>query len=431
MPSGKNERTMKEKKLIEQILQQDDRIWNEDKTVLNHILLFELLEHTDEKIIELLFNEAALREKFFVKITGAYVFKTNDFRFFMEENKIDNSYTAYKNRIGLSDGKRFLKDTNDVVLDFPYKDCILEGGQSTEEGEDTYFEYSEKTGKYENKTAKRKEIFFNSVLAHDEIDRLLDHKALVNWKRYTKEGEQEVKEITRDEYGTIRENLIIKGNNLLALHSLKKQYAGKIKLIYIDPPYNPPSNNNSFLYNNNFNHSTWLVFMKNRLEVAKALLKDDGVIQIAIDENEQPYLGVLIDNIFSKEYEKHCITIEHNPRGVIGKNFYYTNEFVYFVFRRGLKVINKIKRDKPLKREFRNNGGESLRTDAKNCFYPILVKNNKIIGFGNVSPKHFHPFSKNVIREDGIIEVYPLDINNIERKWEFASDLASKIRTIR
>jgi len=98
------------------------------------------------------------------------------------------------------------------------------------------------------------------VLAHDEIDRLFDHKALTNWKRFTKDGEQEVGEIKRDEDGTIRENLIIKGNNLLALHSLKKQFAGKVKLIYIDPPYN--TGNDEFKYNDNFNHSTWLTFMK-------------------------------------------------------------------------------------------------------------------------------------------------------------------------
>ena len=229
---------IKLKQIIIDVLKSDDRLWNEDKTELNQTLLLDLVENIDEKLIELLLQEKELRDKFFVKIKDVYVFKTNDFRFFIEENKVDNSYTQYKNRIGLTDGKRFLKDTNDVVLNWPYKDCVLEGGQSTEEGLDTYFEYSEKTKSYEEKQAKRKEIFFNSVLAHDEIDRLFDHKALTNWKRFTKDGEQEVKEIKRDEDGTICENLIIKGNNLLALHSLKKQFAGKVKLIYIDPPYN-------------------------------------------------------------------------------------------------------------------------------------------------------------------------------------------------
>jgi adenine-specific DNA-methyltransferase len=287
------------KEKIWDVLKADDRLWNKDKSESNQILLLDLVEKIDEKIIELLLQEDNLREKFFVKIKDAYVFKTNDFRFFMEENKVDNSYTAYKNRIGLTDGKRFLKDSKDVVLDFPYKDCVLEGGQSTEEGIDTYFEYDEKGEEYKEKTAKRKEIFFNTVLAYDEVDRLFDPKALTNWKRYTKDGEEEVKEIKRGEDGTIKENLIIKGNNLLALHSLKKQFAGKVKLIYIDPPYN--TGNDGFKYNDNFNHSTWLTFMKNRLEVARELLREDGAIAIHCDDNEQAYLKVLVDDIFGRK----------------------------------------------------------------------------------------------------------------------------------
>ncbi len=298
------------KQLVDKVLKEDDRLWNEDKTELNQTLLLDLVEKIDEKVIELLLDEKDLREKFFVKIKDVFVFKTNEFRFFMEENKIDNSYTDYKNRIGLSDGKKFLKDTNDVVLDFPYKDCVLEGGQSTEEGMDTYFEFDEtvtkaqekqglKAGTYNQKTAKRKEIFFNQVLAYDEIDRLFDAKALTNWKRFTKDGEQKVQEIKRDKDGTIKENLIIKGNNLLALHSLKKQFTGKVKLIYIDPPYN--TGNDGFKYNDNFNHSTWLTFMKNRLEIAKELLRDDGVIFVQCDDNEQAYLKVLMDEVFGRE----------------------------------------------------------------------------------------------------------------------------------
>lgn len=286
------------KQLIFKILQSDERLWNEDKTELNQTLLLDLVENIDEKVIDLLLQEKDLREKFFVKIKDVYVFKTNDFRFFMEENKVDNSYTAYKNRIGLTDGKKFLKDTNDIVLDFPYKDCVLEGGQSTEEGTDTYFEYDEKAEQYEQKQGKRKEIFFNQVLAHDEIDRLFDVKALTNWKRFTKDGEQEVKEIKRDEDGTIKENLIIKGNNLLALHSLKKQFAGTVKLIYIDPPYNTDSD--TFAYNDSFNRSTWLTFMRNRLEVAKDLLSSDGSIYVNIDYNEVHYLKILMDEVFGE-----------------------------------------------------------------------------------------------------------------------------------
>ena len=330
------------KQLIEKVLKKDDRLWNEDKTELNQTLLLDLVENIDETVIGLLLQEENLREKFFVKVKDVFVFKTNDFRFFMEENKIDNSYTAYKNRIGLTDGKKFLKDTNDVVLDFPYKDCVLEGGQSTEEGTDTYFEYSEKTKNYEKKQGKRKEIFFNSVLAHDEIDRLFDAKAFTNWKRFTKDGEQEVGEIKRDENGTIKENLIIKGNNLLALHSLKKQFAGKVKLIYIDPPYN--TGNDSFKYNDNFNHSTWLTFMKNRLEVARELLTDDGVIFVQCDDNEQAYLKVLMDEVFGIN-QTDCMVWRKSGVGRDGKmkntaTFRKDHEYVVLGFK-SQKILNK------------------------------------------------------------------------------------------
>ena len=289
--------------LIHKVLKPDTRIWYEtsplDKTLeLNYTFLLKLIEDIDEKIIDTLITEEKLKEKFFVKTKSAYVFKYDEFRFFMEENKIDNSYTQYGNRIGLTDGKRFLEDTNDIVINFPYKDCVLEGGQSTEEGMDTSFKYSGKTKKYETEDTNRKEIFFNQVIASDEIDRLFDEKALVNWKRYTKNSEEEVKEIKRDENGIIKDNLIIKGNNLLALHSIKKQFAGKIKLIYIDPPYN--TQNSGFKYNDKFNHSTWLTFMKNRLEVARELLTNDGSIYVNIDYNEVHYLKILMDEIFGR-----------------------------------------------------------------------------------------------------------------------------------
>jgi adenine-specific DNA-methyltransferase len=315
------------KEQILEVLKTDDRIWTvgaDDKKELNQTSLLSLVEEIDGNIIQLLLEDDNIRDKFFVKIKDVYVFKTNDFVFFMEENKVNNMYTQYKNRIGLTDSKRFLDDSKDVVLNWPFKDCILEGGQSTEEGMDNYFQWQETTmkdklddegnkikegtknvkevdveGHYEQKQAKRKEVFFNEVIASDEIDRLEEPKALVNWKRYTAKGVEEVTELKRDkETGTIKENLIIKGNNLLALHSLKKEFAGKVKLIYIDPPYN--TDNDTFKYNDRYNHSTWLTFMKNRLEEAKILLSNDGSIYVNIDYNEVHYLKVLMDDIFGK-----------------------------------------------------------------------------------------------------------------------------------
>lgn len=269
---------------------------NQGDLMLNKI--HDLIDKTDENLIGLLLENKELREKFFIKIKDVYVFKTNDFKFFLDENKIDNSYTQYENRIGLTACGKFLKDSSDVVLDFPYKDCILEGGQSTEEGTDTYFEYDSKDGHYLEKQAKRKEIFFNTVLAKDEIDRLIEPKAFSNIKKYTTNGEENITSFERDEKDTIKDNLIIKGNNLLALHTLKSEFAGKVKLIYIDPPYN--TGNDSFAYNDNFNHSTWLTFMRNRLLVAKELLREDGSIFISLDDSEAHYAKVLCDEIFNE-----------------------------------------------------------------------------------------------------------------------------------
>src|SRR3989339_525199 len=258
------------------LLKKDSRLWDEEKKEINETLLKDLIDRLDEKLIELLLGDKETMGMFFIKIKDVFVLKINDLKFFIDENKLDNSYTQYQNKIGLRVSNKLLSERDDVVLDWPFKDCVLEGGMTKED-------------------EKRNEIFFNEILARDEIDRLEDPKALVNWKRHTKKGEEKVKEIKRDKDGIIKENLIIKGNNLLALHSLKKQFQGKVKLIYIDPPYNTGSD--SFGYNDNFNHSSWLTFMKNRLEVAKKLLRDDGVIFVQCDDHEQAYLKVLMDEV--------------------------------------------------------------------------------------------------------------------------------------
>lgn len=422
------------KQILENALKLEPEFFDSESGELNYTKVKDLADKIDEKLISLLADNKDLKNKFFTKIKDVYVFNIQDFKFFLDESKVDNSYTQYANKIGLADNSGLLENRSEVVLDFPFKDCVLEGGQSTEEGADTYFEYSEKTGKYEEKNGKRNEIFFNQVLAHDEIDRLYDRKALVNWKRFTKDSKKDgeaVKEIKRDKTGLIQENLIVKGNNLIALHSLKSEFAGKIKLIYIDPPYNPPSSNNTFTYNNNFNHSTWLTFMKNRIEIAQDLLTNDGAMIIAIDENEQAYLGVLIDEMF-KGYENHCVTIVHNPRGVQGTNFSYTHEYAFFIYPKGTKTIKnrKIAEEDIKIRGLRDNGGESLRTDAKNCFFPIIVDKctKQVIDFGEVCADKIHP--KGNIHNEDFVEVYPIDKKGIERKWRYARQSIEKVKDL-
>ncbi|PVX39843.1 adenine-specific DNA-methyltransferase [Pasteurella langaaensis DSM 22999] len=172
---------------------------------------------------------------------------------------------------------------------------------------------------YTKKSRKRQEIFFNQVLAFDEIDRLLDPKALSNFSRYNQNGKQPVGTLKRHSDGTLAENLIIKGNNLVALHTLlATKFKERVKLIYIDPPYN--TGNDSFKYNDKFNHSTWLTFMKNRLEIARELLADDGVIFVQCDDNEQAYLKVLMDEVFRRENFINIVTVKTKIGGVSGSS---------------------------------------------------------------------------------------------------------------
>ena len=268
------------KKELERLLAQNDIFMVEG--VLNKNKLAELARQYNPELLNLLMSDEKISKHFFSRLeTGVLVFKKDVFLQFLNNKEfLPDSFTAYKTKIGLATGDKYLSENQEVVLNFPYKDCVLEGGQTKDD-------------------AKRQEIFFNETLAPTEINRLLDDKVLTNFKRYDETGEHELEELTDTD------NLIIKGNNLIALHSLKKRFAGKVKLIYIDPPYN--TGNDSFKYNDNFNHSTWLVFMKNRLEVAKELLTDDGVLYVQCDFNEQPYLSVLLDSIFKRE--NHVNTI--------------------------------------------------------------------------------------------------------------------------
>lgn len=293
---------LKLKEELEKLLRTDKRLVD-DNGDLRVNLIHEYTNNYDVKLIELLLSKDSFKDKFFVKIKDVFVFKQSDFKFFLDESKIDNSYTQYENKIGLSYGSKLLRETSDVVLNFPYKDCILEGGQSTEEGVDTSYEYDTKSGEFENRHNKRNEIFFNQILAKDEIDRLTEPKAFENFKLYSKKGEEKFQGFNRNEDGVIKDNLIIKGNNLLVLHSLQKEFESGIKMIYIDPPFYFRENKqeDTFTYNSNFRLSTWLTFMKNRLEIAHKLLKDDGVIFISINEDGLCYLKTLMDEIFKIE----------------------------------------------------------------------------------------------------------------------------------
>lgn len=263
---------------LEQVLSKNPKFLVDG--VLNKNKLAELARQYSPDLLNQLMSNEKITNHFFSKLqNGVLVFKKDIFLQFLNNKEfLPDSFTAYKTKIGLGTPDRnYLSENKEVVLNFPYKDCVLEGGQTKDD-------------------VKRQEVFFNETLAPAEINRLLDEKVLSNFKRYDKNGEHEVEEL-KD-----ADNLIIKGNNLLALHSLKKRFAGKVKLIYIDVPYYFRKNiGDAFQYNSNFKMSTWLVFLKNRLEIAKELLSDKGSIWIHTGEDGMHYLKVLSDSIFGQD----------------------------------------------------------------------------------------------------------------------------------
>jgi len=269
---------------LTELLSKDERLSAEGKLLKNKVI--ELALAMDASLIKLLLKNEKIKKHFFTEVNGVMVFDKIKFQKFVSNKEfLPDSYTAFKNKIGLvNENGDYLSESREVVLSYPYKDCILEGDQIIED-------------------QKRDEYFYNQILAPDEIDILLKPKVMVNWKYYDKKGKHE---LTVNEIKNINnENLVIRGNNLLVLHSLYARYAKKVRLIYIDPPYN--TGNDEFLYNDTFNHSTWLTFMKNRLEVAKELLTDDGSIYVQLDYNEVHYAKVLMDEIFGKNNFKREI----------------------------------------------------------------------------------------------------------------------------
>jgi len=271
---------------LKSLLQKDERLISAGELLKNKIV--ELALKLDKELIKLLLSNRKLKEVFFIEVDKTLVFDKDKFiRFVSNKQFLPDSYTSFKNKIGLTISDEFISEKKEVVLSWPYKDCVLEGGMSKED-------------------QKRDEIFWNEILAPDEISRLLDPKVFTNTKRIDKKGEHKFDNFRTDEKNNIKDNLVIKGNNLLALHSLKKRFAGKVKLIYIDPPYN---REDEAFYNDSFKHSTWLTFMKNRLEIAKELLRDDGIIFISINHIELGYLLVLLDDIFDRKNRLPIITL--------------------------------------------------------------------------------------------------------------------------
>ncbi|WP_224720865.1 DNA methyltransferase [Escherichia coli] len=267
-------------KELNKVLKAFPQFWNGE--MLHRSMVSDAISQKQPDLIKALVANEKIRSVYGTDIDGIFIFDFEKLCSLLKYKEYwANSFTKYRNKVGLTSEGKYLDYNSDVVLDFPFKDCVLEGGMKKEDG-------------------VKNEIYYNNIIAKDEIDSLFSPKVFNNARKYAgeKKGSSVIQINNND-------NLIIKGNNLIALHSLKCKYAKKIKLIYIDPPYNTGSD--SFKYNDRFNHSTWLSFMKNRIEIAKELLSEDGSIWINLDDNEAHYLKVLMDQEFPSGFVANVI----------------------------------------------------------------------------------------------------------------------------
>ncbi len=221
--------------------------------------------------------------------------------------------------------------------------------------------------------------------------------------------------------GNIDENtdgLLISSENFQALNLLQEKYREQIKCVYIDPPYNAKSS--EIAYKNSFKHSSWLSLMDNRINMGKNLMSSNASMVIAIDENEKDRLSIMLEAQMPNK-DIVSVTVIHNPRGIQGNNFSYNNDYAIFCIP-PVKCLTEIPRNKKdwTYSNLRNWGGESLRADAKNCFYPIIIREGKIVGKGEVPDDSYHPSSQTEIKGDGEMWVWPIDGQGIERKWRYA-----------
>lgn len=221
------------------------------------------------------------------------------------------------------------------------------------------------------------------------------------------------------------DGVLISSDNFQALSLLQEKHKRTLDCVYGDPPYNAKSS--EIIYKNSFKHSSWLSFMNDRANLGVNLTKETGAFVTAIDENECMNLCKMLNTNYPY-HTQTVVSIVHNPAGVQGDNFSYSHEYAVYQFENRKAIIGQTLRDEPTEEAFRDWGGTCARGLAKNCFYPIFIKNDEIVGFGDVSDDDFHPESSNVKMEDGTIAVYPLGDDGEERKWVFARQSVESIR---
>lgn len=367
--------------------------------ILNKNKVIQDLDTYDKDLLEAFISNETIKSNFTIDIAGNIVMQTNKLiELFEADEYWQDSYTKYSKKIGLTADGKFIDESTDVVLDFPYKDTVLKASMSKEDTD--------------KDDLRPEEPFLNEVLAKEEIDVLLDKKILVNAKKFDVDGVHEIESFSEDD------NLIIKGNNLLALHTLKEKFSGKIKLIYIDPPYN--TGNDGFDYNDKFNHSTWLTFMKNRLEIACELLCEEGTIWVQTDDVETNYLGVLLDQVFDRNNFINIVTVKTKISGVSGssegKSLRDATEFIQVYAKNKEKVyLNPVFEVTPVVEyvnEYKESGKSWKYTQVlEELGDRILIDNNgerAYYHYPNAKITSIKQFAKsNKLTEEGVYNQFP------------------------
>ncbi len=359
-----------------------------------------IIEHDEKLLTFMLEHENAndYKNAFFKTIANTLVFNQEALLECLEIKELEKSFTRFKNKIGL-----FLKSSGSVVLHFPFKDNVL-------------------LGNAKDNSTKSNELFYHEILHKKEIDTLLNKKALCHFEMH---GQGDLESALQDK----NTNYLIKGNNLIALYSLKKKFAKQVKCIYIDPPYN--TGNDSFNYNDNFNHSSWLVFMKNRLEAAREFLSDDGVIFVQCDDNEQAYLKVLMDEIFGRENFVSCITHIVKPEGRMYGQVAKTHEYI-LVYAKNINnlIFNEIEKEGHAFSYADEKGGFDLQGLENRNFRAFNGLNIPSLRYGlfiDENQKDSNGFMP-VFGEyrDGLTEVFPDSRNGFDLVWRWGKEKALK-----
>ncbi|GAA7187846.1 site-specific DNA-methyltransferase [Helicobacter pylori] len=380
--------------------------------LINHFTkerLETLILQNDEKLLTFMLenqNANDYKNAFFKTIANVLVFNQKALLECLTK-ELENSFTRFANKIGLySQGypkDHPIKSSELVVLNFPFKDNVL-------------------LGNAKDNSAKTNECFYHEILHKKEIDALFKQKALC---RFEMHGEGDLESALKDR----NTNYLIKGNNLIAIHSLKKKFAKQVKCIYIDPPYN--TGNDSFNYNDNFNHSSWLVFMKNRLEAAREFLSDNGVIFVQCDDNEQAYLKVLMDEIFLRENFVSCITHIVKPEGRMYGQVAKTHEYI-LVYAKNINnlIFNEIEKEGHAFSYVDEKGGFDLQGLENRNFRAFNGLNIPSLRYGlfiDENQKDSNGFMP-VFGEyrDGLTEVFPDSRNGFDLVWRWGKEKALK-----